>query len=1034
MKKPVSFLLLFSIVLVLLPIGAYLGGAFFMQLYINAGATNLLSLEKQGRLSRRYGYVWQEIQAHREMNQTAASITGKNEADHEYDSKSAGRTVDFPSLAAVAELNNIKSLHKTIRINDRNYVPLVELKTTHTSIKLSELNEILLKSLITTEDQHFYSRKNGYDYHALLRASLHAALISLRTLKLQYPRGSSTIHMQVARFLLMRYNNQGYAYAEKSISRKINELKLAQALSIAYSKEEILTLYINHCVSAGRGMVGYHDISMGLFGVTPERLSIPQSLYLARLVKWNRHVPEKIIRQIKASLPALAESFRWSSEKQQLIREQLDSLSFRQPSSIIPPNSYIIDLANEYLRKICELNGMHGDELDQMDISNPESMIRRYGNLSINLTIDYRLQKLLERVVSARGFGQDTTIRTDIRIGSDGRNLESKTVPPDTLRRLLVIAQDSLFRDTTSAFSVNLQTGDTLVSNIRYRKLGPDSVRRSCFYYKRDSLRVPGQYYAYALMDSRTNELLAYCSKDRLGSRLQSLLVNKNPNGSSVAKPIIYGLAFDLGIYGPSDMGSDNQEYPDSCLWARTYLYKNKEPVGMVYLNVPEHGGYPVRNHNRKFEGYDFLYNHLSYSNNIVAVETMYRLMTAISDSSLQSKNVKALLERLGRDDLLKLKRVTGPQLFAALVSSIRNEAAMEYEKISRKYSIALGTLELSLYEQMHLFNILYGNTLVVTPERYPSLFIKSVQIAGENVSFSEGTKTYTVFSDLRNIRPAHLAMHKRLLSNSADNLSRYDICFQEGDKLSNFAKSGTTDDVIRPFNADITDTTRTNYGLWNAVLRLQLKREDLLKAVREDTLLRNYAINPDSVPVKEVLDVTVACIGECNKQYTGDRDGKSLHGYVTRELLHAFGIPCSSGFYRSYEEQLQSETRERDKYASDDESDLSFLSRALITVQAGIGTKAAVDELRFEKSSRSGIIRLAGKNYRKMLKFAPYMGENSRKYHALLNKLKKLEHADDARGILSEILSLEVHNKVLKRDLERACSSLLRSLEQIKE
>ena len=397
----------------------------------------------------------------------------------------------------------------------------------------------------------------------------------------------------------------------------------------------------------------------------------------------------------------------------------------------------------------------HGSilKLDQMDISNPESMIRRYGNLTINLTIDYRLQKFLEKLVSSRGFGPDTTIRTDIRIGSFGFNLEKRNAPPDTLRKMLVVNQDSLFKDPSTAFSVHLKRGDTIVSNIRYKKLGTDSVRRSCFYYKRDSMHVPGQYYSYALMDSRTHQLLAYCSMDRLGSRLQSLLVNKNPNGSSVAKPLIYGLAYDLGIYSPTDMTSDDQEIPDTCEWARKYLYNKNERVGMVYLNVPDKDGYPVHNHNYKFEGYDFLFNHLAHSNNIVAVQTMYHLTTDLTENSTSSQNIKALLQRLGYNDLATLKSITGPQLYCALASIGHGNHIVD-EKLAINYSIALGTLEISLYEQMHLFNALYNNALVVYPAGHPSLFVKSVQLAGNEVLFTDSIQTRTLFSDLRNDHP----------------------------------------------------------------------------------------------------------------------------------------------------------------------------------------------------------------------------------------------------------------------------------------
>jgi len=346
-------------------------------------------------------------------------------------------------------------------------------------------------------------------------------------------------------------------------------------------------------------------------------------------------------------------------------------------------------------------------------------------------------------------------------------------------------------------------------------------------------------------------------------------------------------------------------------------------------------------------------------------------------------------------------------------------------------YSIALGTLELSLYEQMHLFNTLYDNNLNIQPAKHPSLFINSIELAGSKISFSDSISAITIFSDLQNIRPVHLALHKRLISNPSDNLCQYDICENGNNSfLSNFAKSGTTDDVIKPFNTDITDTTRTNYGLWNAVMRLRLKRSDLTDAVSKDSLIkkmRGFTINYSSVPDEETMDVTLACVGECNKQFTGTRDGKTLHGYVSREFLHAFGIPCSSGVYADYESYIHKKTSDRDKYRTNSKSDLSIFSKAFIRLKSGFGAKADVDEIKFDAGPK-----LQGKNYRKMLEFASYMGENSRYYCKLLEALKNPKSTKDAESIIEKITAINPGNQLLKKDIDKACDSLLRSLKSL--
>ena len=188
-KKTVTIISL----LFLLPVFIYFGAEILLWVYINSGAKQLLKLEKQGLLSRNYGYVWQEINTSKEMNKFSGIISGDSTSSQPNNGISE-KIRDFPSLAAISELNEIKNLHKTITITDRHGIALAKLRTTHTCVFLNDINEILISSLLTTEDKNFYKRKSAYDYNALLRAVFNSVLKSAKTFRLQRPKGSSTIH------------------------------------------------------------------------------------------------------------------------------------------------------------------------------------------------------------------------------------------------------------------------------------------------------------------------------------------------------------------------------------------------------------------------------------------------------------------------------------------------------------------------------------------------------------------------------------------------------------------------------------------------------------------------------------------------------------------------------------------------------------------------------------------------------------------------------------------------------------------------
>jgi hypothetical protein len=222
---------------------------------------------------------------------------------------------------------------------------------------------------------------------------------------------------------------------------------------------------------------------------------------------------------------------------------------------------------------------------------------------------------------------------------------------------------------------------------------------------------------------------------------------------------------------------------------------------------------------------------------------------------------------------------------------------------------VALGTLELTLYEQMHLFNVLYDNDLIERPADHQSLVLDGIVLNGDTIPVGDTIKRYHPFADLANLRPTYLGMHKRLVA--SDGLDAYDIeapadsmGAKEGEAFdpavlplpgpaSNFAKSGTTDDVIKPFNATLKSGKKTNYGVWNAVIRIDLSRLGDTRKGAEP----------------EVRDVTVACIGECNEKYTGVRDGKTLHKFLTKGLLLRAGVVSPNGFFTRYEPYIKRTT-----------------------------------------------------------------------------------------------------------------------------
>ncbi len=896
--------------------------------YFRGWGRRLVDLEERGLLSREYGAAWKDVLDGDAMLREAGRIADE---EHEKDSEvlmvDGVRVKDYPSLSIIRRLNRINAYSNSIEITDRRDRRIALIKTDHTRGKVDEFPEVLLTALIAAEDGSFRENELGFEFDSFVRAALRAAWETVSEFSLSVPKGTSTITQQVAKLFISDLDEEGRRYVSRSIDRKVREMKISTALRRMYTPDEIFEVYLNHCVTSDYGLIGYKDIASGLLNKDLSELTDAECIYLARMVKWGRNLHGRIARQCRVDMPRMAEELGWDETKQKKVLTEIDSLTFSRPKRIYTDYGHLVDLANEFwLQTVKRTRGSDVD-LAEMDIIDPNSLIRKKGNLHIRLTIDLDLQRELERLVNSRGYGPDTTIRTDVRVGSHGRSVTLGYTPRDTLRHQSVLRNTRTFSEPNSEFEVTLEPGDTLVTNIRYKKTGKNEYRRSAFYYTRKPMKVDGQYYAYCILDSENGKLLAYYSRDRIGSRVASLLHFRTPNGSSTAKPIFNALCYDLGVFQPYSKWTDTVSVGPDKPWQRT-LHKLRPGVYEVEFAksaVPGRG-YRMHNHGYILEGCNYVFDHLATSNNILGVETVYRLnRTLVDDNGKPSKDAFALnrfFYRLGafgriKNDL-KLKHVTGVRVYKELtrILGVDADSMTAYGKrvpvSDSMYSVALGTLELTLYEQAHLFNMLYDNTLIENPANRPSLVIDSLALNDRviQVAALDTVTRYHPFSDINSLRPTHLGLHKRLTSNKWDGLSEYDIAYTPTDDsaslydtrfdpfemgisrpLSNYAKSGTTDDVLRPFDADITSKRRTNYGQWNAVIRIDLAK------------LGDGTASPD------IRDITIACIGECNQKYTGARDGKSLHKFLSRDLLKKAGHKAPHGFYEQYERYIHRTT-----------------------------------------------------------------------------------------------------------------------------
>ncbi|MEP0707832.1 MAG: PBP1A family penicillin-binding protein [Parvibaculum sp.] len=134
---------------------------------------------------------------------------------------------------------------------------------------IADLPPHVVQAVLATEDQRFYWHF-GVDPIGLARAMV------VNYKAGAYVQGGSTITQQLAKNVFLK--------PDRTISRKIEEMVLAVWLELRFTKEEILTLYLNR-VYFGGGAYGLEAASERYFRKPARALTLPEAAMLAGLLK-----------------------------------------------------------------------------------------------------------------------------------------------------------------------------------------------------------------------------------------------------------------------------------------------------------------------------------------------------------------------------------------------------------------------------------------------------------------------------------------------------------------------------------------------------------------------------------------------------------------------------------------------------------------------------------------------------------------------------------------------------------------------------
>ncbi len=164
-------------------------------------------------------------------------------------------------------------------------------------VSVADLPPHLLLAVLAVEDRRFYQHP-GVDVWGLLRAGL----ANLRAGRIV--QGGSTITQQLAKVLFLS--------PERTVKRKIQELLLALWLERKFTKDQILSLYLNR-VYLGAGTYGVDAAARRYFGKPAVEVNLYEAAQLAGLLKApSRYSParhkDRAARRTEDVLAAMTEA------------------------------------------------------------------------------------------------------------------------------------------------------------------------------------------------------------------------------------------------------------------------------------------------------------------------------------------------------------------------------------------------------------------------------------------------------------------------------------------------------------------------------------------------------------------------------------------------------------------------------------------------------------------------------------------------------------------------------------------------------
>lgn len=407
-------------------------------------------------------------------------------------------------------------------------------------VEYKDISPQVINALVATEDERFFQH-NGIDGRSLIRS-----FASFGT-----NGGASTITMQTAKNLFT--DNWATGNIIRRLIQKLKEAVIAVKLERNFSKEEIITLYLN-TVAFGDNVYGIRNAAKTFFQKEPSELSTSEAAVLVGMLKGNyiynpRVDAEKSKERRNVVLHQMVRSnFLTEAEANALGKEPI-KLNYRKLNENTGVAPYFRAVLGEELKKWCK-------EHENPATGKPYNLYK--DGLKIYTTIDTRLQQYAEEAVARHipYMQKILNAQKNIKTGSiwkDHENvLEAAMKQSDRWRNM---KKDGKSDDEVRQ-SFKEKTKMTVFAWNDKRQIDTLMTPYDSIKYCRQMLQA-----GFMAMDPQSGEVKAWVGGiDFKTFKFDHANVGTKRQVGSTIKPLLYSLAINDGGFNPATPVEDVQQ------------------------------------------------------------------------------------------------------------------------------------------------------------------------------------------------------------------------------------------------------------------------------------------------------------------------------------------------------------------------------------------------------------------------------------------------------------------------------------------